>query len=333
MRALAVTCTTMVFAILISWLLGSLFLPIGGTLLILQLGSVTCAILFSRINGILAALLGAVSFNFFFTEPLYSIRMSNADDVVNMATFIIVAILASELTAFYKKQQTALRKARLQANVLRSVSHDLRTPLSSIIGSMETLDSYYHSLSEEDKRELIKGSIAESKRLHTYVENILQATKIQNDLLIAGREKVSIRFIIDNLLARFSTNRISVTYKNSNEHFTASGPLLEQALFNIIDNALKFSSQAVKVIVSNDAKNTYFSIEDSGIGLKNGDTESPFLLFSSSRDGDVGRGGIGIGLNVAKGIAEAHKGTLILQNLEQGCRAILSIPNLSEQSS
>ncbi|MAI37695.1 DUF4118 domain-containing protein [Alteromonas sp.] len=333
MRDIAVTSAIMVFAVLASWLLSSLFLPIGGTLLILQLGCVACATLFSRFNGILAALFGAVSFNFFFTEPLYSVRMTNADDVVNMATFIIVAILTSELTAFYKKQQTALRKAQLQANVLRSVSHDLRTPLSSIIGSMETLDSYYHSLSEEDKRELIKGSIYESKRLHAYVENILQATKIQSDLLIAGREKISISLVINNLLTRFNTERISVNFTNTNEHIIVSPTLLEQALFNVLDNALKFSSEVVEVTISNDAKSTYFSIEDSGIGLKNGDTESPFLLFSSSRNGDVGKGGIGLGLNVAKGIVEAHKGTLTLQNLDPGCGAILSVPNLSEQSS
>ena len=333
MRDIAVTIIIMVIAVLASWLLGSLFLPIGGTLLILQLGCAACAVLFSRFSGIIAALFGAMSFNFFFTEPLYSVRMSDADDVVNMATFIIVAILTSVLTAFYKKQQTALRKAQLQANVLRSVSHDLRTPLSSILGSMETLDFYYHSLSEEDKRELIKGSIYESKRLHAYVENILQATRIQSDLLIAGREKVSISIIIDNLIARFNTDRIIVIYTNTTEYVIASPPLLEQALFNVIDNALKFSNEAVKIVVSNDAKNTFFSIEDSGIGLKNGDTESPFLLFSSSRNGDVGKGGIGLGLNVSRGIVEAHKGMLTLQNLNPGCCAILSIPNLSEQSS
>jgi K+-sensing histidine kinase KdpD len=323
----------MVTFVLICLLLRNWFLPIGGTLLILQLGAVTCSILFSRLNGLVAAIIGAISFNFLFTAPFYSVQMTDVDDVINIATFLVVAVSTSEFSSFYKRQQTALRKAQLQANVLRSVSHDLRTPLSSIIGSMETLDSYYHSLSEEDKRELIKGSVYESKRLHTYIENILQATKIQSDLLIAGREKVSISLVIDNLLARFNTERISVVYTNSNEHVIVSPPLLEQALFNVIDNALKFSSEAVKVIVSNDAKSTYFSVEDSGIGLKNGDTESPFLLFSSSRDGDVGKGGIGLGLNVAKGIVEAHKGKLILQNLKPGCRAILSIPNLSEQSS
>ncbi|GEA03819.1 sensor histidine kinase [Alteromonas sp. KUL17] len=302
-------------------------------MLILQLGAVTCTILFARVNGLIAALIGAFSFNFLFTEPFYSVRMTEFDDVINIATFLVVAILTSEFTAFYKRQQTALRKAQLQANVLRSVSHDLRTPLSTIIGSMETLDTYYYSLPEDDKRELIRGAIVESRRLHSYIENILQATKIQNDLLIAGREEVSVKLLIENVLIRFSNPRIVTSYSGHVRQIYASGPLLEQAIFNVIDNALKFSEQDVLVKVVSDSKSTTIAVEDSGIGLKDGDTERPFMLFSSSRDGDVGTGGIGLGLNVARGIAEAHKGKLVLESLTPGCRAIISIPNLSAKSS
>ncbi|MDG6099898.1 DUF4118 domain-containing protein [Alteromonas sp. ZYF713] len=330
MRDSVITVGTMVLFVLICLLLGNWFLPTGGTLLILQLGAVACSFLFSRLNGIAAAFIGALSFNFLFTAPFYSIRMSDVDDVINMATFFVVAVLTSEFSAYYKKQQTSLRKAQLQANVLRSVSHDLRTPLSTIIGSMETLDSYYNSLPDNDKRELIKGSIIESRRLHSYIENILQATRIQNDLLIAGRERVSIKPLLDNVLKRLSNPRIQVIYSDHVRQVFASGPLLEQALFNVIDNALKFSEQDVVVRVNSDSINTIVAVEDKGVGLKDGDTERPFMLFSSSRDGDVGKGGIGLGLSVARGITEAHKGKLVLQNLEPGCRAVISIPNLCE---
>lgn len=333
MRDSTITVGIMGVFVLVCLLLRNLFLPIGGTLLILQLGAVTCSILFARVNGLIAALIGAFSFNFLFTEPFYSVRMTEFDDVINIATFLVVAILTSEFTAFYKRQQTALRKAQLQANVLRSVSHDLRTPLSTIIGSMETLDTYYYSLPEDDKRELIKGAIVESRRLHSYIENILQATKIQNDLLIAGREEVSVKLLIENVLIRFSNPRIVTSYSGHVRQIYASGPLLEQAIFNVIDNALKFSEQDVLVKVVSDSKSTTIAVEDSGIGLKDGDTERPFMLFSSSRDGDVGTGGIGLGLNVARGIAEAHKGKLVLESLTPGCRAIISIPNLSAKSS
>ncbi|TAP24780.1 DUF4118 domain-containing protein [Alteromonas sp. KUL17] len=333
MRDSTITVGIMGVFVLVCLLLRNLFLPIGGTLLILQLGAVTCTILFARVNGLIAALIGAFSFNFLFTEPFYSVRMTEFDDVINIATFLVVAILTSEFTAFYKRQQTALRKAQLQANVLRSVSHDLRTPLSTIIGSMETLDTYYYSLPEDDKRELIRGAIVESRRLHSYIENILQATKIQNDLLIAGREEVSVKLLIENVLIRFSNPRIVTSYSGHVRQIYASGPLLEQAIFNVIDNALKFSEQDVLVKVVSDSKSTTIAVEDSGIGLKDGDTERPFMLFSSSRDGDVGTGGIGLGLNVARGIAEAHKGKLVLESLTPGCRAIISIPNLSAKSS
>ena len=67
---------------------------------------VACSILFARVNGLIAALIGAFSFNFLFTEPFYSVRMTEFDDVINIATFLVVAILTSEFTAFYKRQQT-----------------------------------------------------------------------------------------------------------------------------------------------------------------------------------------------------------------------------------
>lgn len=329
MRDVLFTMVTMAIAVTLCVVLANWFLPSGGTLLVLQLAAVSCAVQFSRFNGIVASLVAACSFNFFFTEPRYSIRMSNIDDVINMGTFVVVAVFSSELILFYKRQQKALRIAQLQANVLRSVSHDLRTPISSIIGSMETLDTYYSSLKEEDKRELISGSIHESKRLHAYIENILQATKIQSDLLIAGREKISLKCVVENLLLRFNTPRISVTYKLSCEYIYASGPLLEQALFNVVDNALKFSKETVSLTVINSTDSTTIIVDDLGEGLPNNDTEAPFTLFSSSRHGDIGQGGIGLGLHVARGIINAHKGTLSLQNLDSGCRATFSLPHLN----
>jgi K+-sensing histidine kinase KdpD len=333
MHPTALTILIMLLAILICFTMSSWFMPIGGILLILQFGAASCAILYSRSNGLLAALIGAVSFNFLFTQPQFSIRMENIEDIINMATFVVVAFVTSEFTTFYQKQQKALRVAQMQADILRSVSHDLRTPLASIIGSMETLHEYSTNLEESEKTGLISGALLESKRLHAYIENILHATKIQNDLLIAARTPTDIERIFSDLESRFNTSRLEIFVLLSSPTIIASEPLLQQAIYNVVDNALKFSQDKVLIHVTDTEENLKITVKDNGCGLPNNDTEAPFQLFSSSRKGDIGKGGIGLGLNVARGIISAHKGTIQLRNTNPGCKVIIMLPTINEPAS
>ncbi|WP_394220893.1 DUF4118 domain-containing protein [Alteromonas gracilis] len=138
--------------------LSNWFLPLGGILLILQLACAIVVLTTSRFFGIVAGLAGALSFHYCFTDPLYSFQIERVEDSINFVVFIIVAILISELAVYVNAQQYALHVVKTQSSVLRSVSHDLRTPLSTIIGSVETYTTYQNKLDEVKRQALLKGA-------------------------------------------------------------------------------------------------------------------------------------------------------------------------------
>ncbi|WP_420933917.1 sensor histidine kinase [Alteromonas sp. A081] len=300
------------------------FLPLGGILLVLQLSTVCVSLLFNQYHGIAAALVSALCFNYFFTQPRYSFHMSNVEDAINFFTFVVVALISSELVNFYRKQQKALRQAQLQTDILRSVSHDLRTPLSTIIGSMETLQQY--ALPEQQKQALVQGALEEGQRLHHYIENLLLATKIQHGELLTVKENTDVFDMLVALKKRFDNNRISL--KNHTQQLTieANSQLMQQAIYNVIDNALKYTKDNVDIVISSPAKHALIAIFDYGEGIANNDMEAPFTLFSTSRLGDVGTGGVGLGLNVARAIVTAHGGKISLNNTSSGLCATIELP-------
>jgi len=180
--ALLIVCTAAAF----SFALDAWFLPTQGTLLILQLAVVITALAGNKQSAIFAGVLSGLVFNYFFTTPRYSMHMSDIDDIVNLSIFLIVAVLTGYLAAFYKAKQEALEKAELRASILMSVSHDLRTPLSTIIGSLGTLQEYQDKLPEQEREVLLQGALEESHRLHRYIENLLQATKLHQGIKLNG---------------------------------------------------------------------------------------------------------------------------------------------------
>ena len=126
----------MILAVVVCVVLSEWLLPLGAILLLLQLACAISALVGSRLSGIIAGFIGALSFNYFFTAPLYSFRINQLEDSINFIVFMLVSLLINEVAAYVRKQQRALEVATTQSSMLRSVSHDLRTPLSTIIGSV-----------------------------------------------------------------------------------------------------------------------------------------------------------------------------------------------------
>lgn len=312
---------------LISFILDAWFLPTQGTLLILQLAVLITALSGDKRSAIFAGLLSGITFNYFFTSPRFSLHMSDVDDIVNLLIFVIVAIITGYLAAFYKTQQEALERAELRASILMSVSHDLRTPLSTIIGTLSTLQEYDDRLQKFEKAELLQGALEESHRLHRYIENLLQATKLQQGIKLNGIQQ-SITPIISRIVDRFNTERIDVIQCNEPQLVYASTYLLEQAIYNVIDNALKYSPPDSPVTIKYGADATTLTIDifDEGPGINPDHRNMVFALFFSSRKGDAGHGGSGVGLTVSKGIIEAHNGSISILPDTKGCAVRIMLP-------
>lgn len=309
--------------------------PLSGFLLVLQLALIIVALMYDRICGLFAALLGALSFNFLFTEPHYSLVMNQAEDIGNLAIFIITSLLASQLAQVYRNQQSALRRAQRQNSLLMSVSHDLRTPLSTIIGSLDTLKHFGRQLPASEHTELVEGALSESKRLHHYIENLLQASRSYHDGKQEQQEqqeqqdKVCINTLINTVTSQFRTGRLNVSNTLQNElTVLCFAPVLEQALYNIIDNALRYSpdNKTVEIVVAGENGHVKIIVRDGGKNASKTEVQQWFMPFVTSRNKDSGEGGLGLGLTVAKAIIEAHQGAITMASANPGCVVTITLP-------
>ncbi|MCG8496654.1 MAG: DUF4118 domain-containing protein [Enterobacterales bacterium] len=322
--ALLIVCTAAIF----SFALDAWFLPTQGTLLILQLAVVITALPGNKKSAIFAGVLSGQIFNYFFTTPRYSLHMSDIDDIVNLSIFLIVAVMMGYLAELYRAKEEALEKAELRASILMSVSHDLRTPLSTIIGSLGTLQEYQDKLPEQEREVLLQGALEESHRLHRYIENLLQATKLHQGIKLNGVSQPLLP-IVNNVIKRFGSERVRLERTDTIPNVMASGYLLEQAIYNVVDNALKYSPSERQVIlrVAVETSLVHLDVIDEGPGIARAQKEAVFDLFFSTRTGDTGHGGSGIGLTVSRGIIEAHHGHIALLPCDKGCTVRISLPS------
>ncbi|WGZ96139.1 MAG: DUF4118 domain-containing protein [Candidatus Thiothrix putei] len=298
----------MLLALLVSLLLGSWFLPRLGVLLILQLGVGVVAFVGQRASAILAGVFGALAFNYFFTEPRYTLHMHEVEDTVSMLVFMVIALLTSQLAMLYRRQQAELQHTRLRSSILLSVSHDLRTPLASIIGTLSTLQAYRERLPAAELDELINGALEESHRLHHYIENVLQATKIQHGAMNFTTTIQPLMPIVQQVLKRVDNPRVRLDVLPPLPEVKVRESLLAQALYNLVDNALKYSRTAVILKLRFAAPWVEITVTDYGAGIPETLRHKVFESFYSTRSGDSGEGGTGLGLTVAAGIIHAHQG-------------------------
>ncbi|MDV6328802.1 DUF4118 domain-containing protein [Idiomarina sp. PL1-037] len=322
----------------LAYLLDHWLLPTSGTVLILQLAVLLIAFLTNFRAALLAVVLALLLFNFLFTEPRYSLHMTDIDEMVTAVVFIAVAVITSHLATSFRNQKESLRQAQLRSNILLSVSHDLRTPLASVIGNLSTLQAYQERLPEQERAELLQGALDESDRLHRYIENLLQATRLQHGEIRLTHAVQDIRPVISKTLSRFaSQERLLVNDYLQHAMVEVQSSLLEQALFNVIDNALRFSGDTapVTLTLSETDKFVIIDIQDQGPGIETGKRSLVFNVFYSSREKDSGTGGTGLGLSVAKGIIDIHNGHIGIEESSDGCLVRIQLPhaNITEEVS
>lgn len=315
----------------VSFVLDRLFVPTIGLLLFFQLGVVTVAILGNRAAAILAGFVGAGLFNYFFTEPRYSFHMTEAEEIINVLVFLVVAIITSHVSTHYRSQREELRQAQLRSSILLSVSHDLRTPLAGIIGTLSTLQEYKAKLTQEEQDELLQSSLAESHRLHRYIENLLQATRLQQAPLNFSAEEHAVKPVIEAAAERFPNDRIVVCVPDNLPLVHIKPSLIEQALYNLIDNSLRYSDKEVLVTAFMRDNEVEIQVRDEGPGIPKKLSEKVFQLFYSTRHRDAGEGGSGIGLAVSAGIIKAHNGQLTCLPSEHGCVMSIRLSGQGEQ--
>ncbi len=255
-----------------------------------------------------------------------------------------VALERAELAAGAVEHETVRRSDQLRAALLNSISHDLRTPLSTVLGAATTLIDYGGSLAEAVKQDLLLSIREEAERLNRYVGNLLDMTRLEGGGLKTRSEWTDVRDVIagaiDRVARRAPDRRFTRDFPAELSSVQADPALLEQALVNILENAVAYSpdNEPIEVAAYEDRSNIVISIEDEGRGIPTAELERVFDKFRRL-DAASDRGqGVGLGLSISKGFVEAMGGRIAAASPihadahkgARGTRILISLPKQTQ---
>lgn len=248
--------------------------------------------------------------------------------------FASQAALGIDATHLAEQAQQAelLRETeKLQTALLNSISHDLRTPLVAITGTLSSLRDQREFLTPEANRELIQGAWEEADRLNRLVGNLLEMTRLEANAIALKKVPVDVQELVgvalSNLKERLASHEVFVEIPNDLPMMNADFVLMVQVLTNLLDNAAKYAPPGTLIEMTAEKKDEMVEIHvaDRGKGIKVEDLEKIFHKFyrvENSRSG-----GIGLGLSICQGLVEAHGGKIWAQNrVEGGAEFIVALP-------
>lgn len=229
-----------------------------------------------------------------------------------LAQALARAQLADDLEAARLHGETE----QLRSALLASVSHDLRTPLTSMRGSIDSLLALGEAIPLEDRRELLEGTRDEAERLDRYIQNLLDMTRLGHGALKLARDWVAPADIVGSALNRLRTVltslQVSTDVPAQLPLLYVHAALIEQALINVLENAARFSPShgRVQLRAGADEHELFFSVSDEGPGIPEADRAKIFDMFYTAARGDRGGQGTGLGLAICQGMVGAHGGRI-----------------------
>jgi two-component system, OmpR family, sensor histidine kinase KdpD len=220
---------------------------------------------------------------------------------------------------------------RLRAALLTSISHDLKTPLASVLGSASTLKNFSPNLSEAEKTDLLATIIDESERLNRFIANLLDMTKLESGAIVPNTARHDLGEIVGSALRRagkiLAHHRIRLELQPGLPMLELDAVLFEQVLFNLLDNAAKYAPENTTIALKawRDGATVALQIIDEGAGIPPLELESVFDKFYRVQKTDHVRAGTGLGLAISRGFVEAMHGTISAANRNDRSGAVLTI--------
>ncbi|MGZ5286867.1 MAG: sensor histidine kinase [Flavisolibacter sp.] len=286
------------------------------------------AITFDILPVLLSAALSAFIWNFFFIPPRFTIHVYTTEDTILLIMYFIIAMINGVLTFKIRQVEKASRLKEERANsvklyntVLNSLSHELRTPISAIIGAADNLLLNPH-LTDNDKNQLIAEISKASLRLNQQVENLLNISRLESGHIKPKYDWCDVQELVHEVVKRVEENnparRVSISINEDLPLCSIDKGMLEQIIYNLLNNAAMHTSPGTKIEISVmcHADLLQIMVEDNGKGFKDADIQDVFQKFSRER---VHKGsGSGLGLSIVKGFTEALGGTVELENKRAG---------------
>jgi two-component system sensor histidine kinase KdpD len=229
-----------------------------------------------------------------------------------LAQALARAQLAEDLEAARLHGETE----QLRSALLASVSHDLRTPLTAMRGSIDSLLALGEAIPLEDRRELLEGTRDEAERLDRYIQNLLDMTRLGHGALKLARDWVSPADIVGSSLNRLravlAPLQVSTEVPAQLPLLFVHAALIEQALVNVLENAARFSPLhgRLQLRAGVDRNELFFAVSDEGPGIPEAERAKIFDMFYTAARGDRGGQGTGLGLAICQGMVGAHGGRI-----------------------
>lgn len=284
------------------------------------------AMFFDIVPVLLSAVLSALIWDFFFIPPHFTFTVGTTDDTMLLLMYFIIALIHTVLTFKIRKMQEVARAKEEKANSLKfyntlfnSLSHELRTPITTIIGSTDNLLTNAEKLSEKNKTDLLSEISIASMRLNQQVENLLSMSRIESGIFKIKKDWCDIKELVYTTLQRFeptlSRYRLSVYIPDNLPLFKLDFGLMEHVLGNLVSNAIQYTPEGTGIIIQADCieDKLIVTVADNGKGFPENEIDKVFDKFYRLEGSKAG--GTGLGLSIAKGFVEAHQGTISLKNL------------------
>ena len=283
----------------------------------------------SYIFGVVSSLIGTLAVNFAFTFPYFKFNFIILENLVSAVVMLIISIMTSVLTTELKRQEKMrmeTEKEKMRANLLRAISHDLRTPLTTIYGSSSAMVENAKELSKEQMIELADDIKEDAQWLIGMVENLLSVTKIDSGDVKLIKNPVVLEELIDSVLVRFQKRypkqEVQIEIPEEFIDVPMDAVLMTQVIVNMLENAVQHAkgmkTLTLRVFVKeNDA---VFEIIDDGCGIPKERMERLFTGYfeTGNLPADNQKRNMGIGLSVCASVIKAHGGTISAENLEEG---------------
>lgn len=325
-----------------------------------------CSVLWGSGPGLLAAAIGVTSLNYFFIPPVHTFAIAGTENWVAFIVFACCALVVGQLSAraqdrlaqledeqarakvLHQELQAAVREASnaellrrsesLKSALLDAVTHDIRTPLTSIKASVTALLADGGKLAQADPesgKELLQVIDEETDRLNRFTEHMLELAKLQSHRLVVQPEPSSVHEIVEaaasRLEDRLRNRTLEISVASDAAHVRADAKLISEVMYNILDNAVKYSPAGSRIVISAapvSDSSVLFRVEDEGPGIAAALRAEVFQRFFRSPDSQHAVGGLGMGLAIAQGIVQAHGGKIWIEDSQshRGAAVCFTVP-------
>jgi two-component system sensor histidine kinase KdpD len=287
------------------------------------------AVTFDILPVLAAAVLSALILDFFFIPPRFTLHVDSTDDLILLMMYFVIASVNAVLTykirqveKIARQKEEKAKTVKLYNTLLNSLSHELRTPISTIIGATDNLQNSSAKLSHVDRKELISEISKASFRLNQQVENLLNMSRLEAGFIQPKKDWCDINEIIYDAVKRVEENKvaqcISININPDIPLFKLDKGMLEQIIYNLLNNATIYTEphNSISVVATCHADVLQLVVEDDGKGFPADEVKNVFDKFYRLNNGKTG--GTGLGLSIVKGFVEAQGGDVDLMNVGTG---------------